>query len=72
MNANPTPVVTRAVSEVMDELAAELKKRRPNERRIEQLNSRLDALLGTTLKPENHKEAARWERSRKEHHDHDE
>lgn len=65
LNIDPTKAL-------MNELAAELKRVRPNQKRVEQLSARLDKLLGTTLKPENRKEAQRWERARREEqHDRD-
>lgn len=51
--------------EIMGQLAVELKKTRPDQRKIKRLNEALDEALGTGLKDENQSLAGAWERSRR-------
>jgi hypothetical protein len=54
-----------ATDTVMAELAAELKKTKPNPKTVERLSRRLDQLLGTELPAEDAEQAEAWERGRR-------
>jgi hypothetical protein len=51
--------------EIMSQLAAELKKSKPNQKLVDQLNKKLDQALGTELKDEDKSLAKVWENSRR-------
>jgi hypothetical protein len=57
--------VTFEVQDVMNQLAAELKRQNKNQRKIDELNKKLDELLGTKLEERDHSREAAWERSRR-------
>lgn len=55
--------MNQQIQDVMDQLEVELRKARPNQSKIDELNKQLDKLLGTELKERDRSREAAWERS---------
>ena len=53
-----------AVREVMQKMAKELMKPRPNKKLLDKLNAEMDKALGTVLQEEDAERAEAWERSK--------